>query len=154
MYDHTNVIDVVNDKNDSTVHMYKQMMEMPSGSAAELKAAEGRDAVLPFVGELRELISENDDLFEKSPEIKELLVNYLNDIEETSNYPYIYVKWEKAIESQSYIVKITFDYINQKYTLLQHLTGTCNDLGMERMNNAIKYLCESSSFTRGEEIKY
>ena len=59
--DHANVIDVVNDKNDSTVHMYKQMMEMPSGSAAELKAAEGRDAVLPFVGELRELISENDD---------------------------------------------------------------------------------------------
>ena len=79
---------------------------------------------------------------------------YLNDIELTASYPYIYIKWENAVESQSYIVKITFDYLNQKYTLLQHLTGTCSDIGMERMNNAIKYLCESSSFTKGEEIKY
>lgn len=150
--DHANVIDVVNDKSDSTVNMYKQMMEMPSGRAAELKAAEGRDAVLPFVGELRELIDENEELFDKAPDIKELLVDYLNDIEATSNYPYIYVKWENAVESQSYIVKITFDYLSQKYTVLTHLTGTCNDLGMERMNNAIKYLCESNSFTKGEHI--
>ncbi|WP_026522822.1 hypothetical protein [Butyrivibrio sp. VCB2001] len=152
--EHENAIDVVNDKSDSSVRMYKQMMDLKSGGAAELKAAKGRDAVLPFVGELRELIDENEELFDKSNEIKELLLKYLNDIEATASYPYIYIKWENAVESQSYIVKITFDYLSQKYTLLQHMTGTCNDLGMERMNNAIKYLCESGSFTKGEQIKY
>lgn len=152
--EHSNTIDVVNDKSDSSVRMYKQMMDLKSGASAELKAAEGRDAVLPFVGELRELINENEELFGKASEVKELLVKYLNDIEATASYPYIYVKWENAVESQSYIVKITFDYLSQKYTVLQHLTGTCNDLGMERMNNAIKYLCESGSFTKGEQIKY
>ena len=152
--EHSNTIDVVNDKSDSTVRMYKQMMDLKSGGSAELKAAEGRDAVLPFVGELRELIDENEELFANASEAKELLVKYLNDIEATASYPYIYVKWEDAVESQSYIVKITFDYLSQKYTLLQHLTGTCSDLGMERMNNAIKYLCESGSFAKGEEIKY
>jgi len=152
--EHENAIDVVNDKSDSSVRMYKQMMDLKSGGAAELKAAKGRDAVLPFVGELRELIDENEELFDKSIEIKDLILKYLNDIEATASYPYIYVKWENAVESQSYIVKITFDYLSQKYTLLQHMTGTCNDLGMERMNNAIKYLCESGSFTKGEQIKY
>lgn len=152
--EHSNTIDIINDKSDSSVRMYKQMMDLKSGGAAELKAAEGRDAVLPFVGELRELLDENEELFANASEAKDLLVKYLNDIEATASYPYIYVKWENAVESQSYIVKITFDYLSQKYTLLQHLTGTCDDLGMERMNNAIKYLCESGSFTEGEQIKY
>ncbi len=152
--EHSNTIDVVNDKSDSSVRMYKQMMDLKSGASAELKAAEGRDALLPFVGELRELLDENEELFLNAPEAKELLVKYLNDIEATASYPYIYIKWENAVESQSYIVKITFDYLSQKYTLLQHQTGTCNDLGMERMNNAIKYLCESGSFTKGDRIKY
>ena len=152
--EHSNTIDVVNDKSDSSVRMYKQMMDLKSGASAELKAAEGRDAVLPFVGELRELIGENEELFVNAIDVKDLLMKYLNDIEATARYPYIYIKWENAVESQSFIVKITFDYLSQKYTLLQHLTGTCNDLGMERMNNAIKYLCESGSFARGEQIKY
>ena len=63
----------------------------------------------------------------------------------------IYIKWVKPVESQSYIVKVTFDYFNQKYTLLQHITGDCKDLGMERMNNAIKYLCQSGAFIKGEK---
>lgn len=150
--EHANTIDVINDKSDSSVRMYRQMMDLKSGGSAELKAAEGRDAVLPFVGELRELIEENAELF--NFEANEVLEKYLNDIEATASYPYIYIKWENAVESQSYIVKITFDYLSQKYTLLQHLTGTCSDIGMERMNNAIKYLCESGSFTKGKEIKY
>lgn len=152
--EHSNTIDIINDKSDSSVRMYKQMMDLKSGGAAELKAAESRDAVLPFVGELRELLDENEELFANVSEAKDLLVKYLNDIEATASYPYIYVKWENAVESQSYIVKITFDYLSQKYTLLQHLTGTCNDVGMERMNNATKYLCKSGSFTEGEQIKY
>lgn len=152
--EHENAIDIVNDKADSSVRIYKQMMDLKSGGAAELKAAKGRDAVLPFVGELRELIDENEELFDSSPEIKEIFLKYLNDIEATASYPYIYVKWEYAVESQSYIVKITFDYLSQKYTLLQHMTGTCNDFGMERMNNALKYFCKSTAFTKGEQIKY
>ena len=36
--------------------------------------------------------------------------------------------------------------------MLQHNTGECRILEMERMNNAIKYLCTSSSFIKGEKI--
>ena len=48
-------------------------------------------------------------------------------------------------------IQVTFEYFNQKYTLLQHITGDCKDLGMERMNNAIKYLCQSGAFIKGEK---
>ena len=107
---------------------------------------------MPFLGELRELIEENEELFSESQEIKQLLLQYLNEKEATASYPYIYVKWIKPVETLSYIVKITFDYFEGKYTLLQHITGNCKDLGMERMNDAIKYLSKSGSFVKGEEI--
>ena len=149
---HTDAIDKLKDKKDNNVKIYKQMMELSSGGSAELTAAQDRDYLLPFVGELRELISENKDLFDKAPEIQQLLERYLDDKEETAEYPYIYVNWEQPVASQSYIVKITFDFLQRRYTVLQHLTGTCKDLGMERMNNAIEYLCKSGSFTKGTEI--
>jgi len=150
--EYPNIIDIINDKNDHFVRMYKQMMDLKSGGSAELKTAEEKNAVLPFVGELRELIEENKDIFNE--EASEILNKYLDDIEATASYPYIYIKLNNIVESQSYIVRITFDYLSHKYTLLQHLIGSCNNIEMERMNNAIKYLCESSSFTKGEEIKY
>lgn len=149
---HVDAIKIVNDKQNEVVKMYKQMMQLNSGGAAELTAAEGSDYVLPFIGEIRELIDENEDLFNEANEVKQLLVQYLNDKEVTASYPYIYVKWVKPVESQSYIVKITFDYLKYRFTLLQHITGSCKDLGMERMNDAIKYLCESGSFVKGEKI--
>ncbi|MCD7955963.1 MAG: hypothetical protein LUG93_09505 [Lachnospiraceae bacterium] len=149
---HANIIAIINDRQNDDVRMYKQMMQMSTGASAELTASENTDYVLPFIGELRELIDENEEIFNQAEDVKTLLLHYLDDKEETASYPYIYIKWVKPVESQSYIVKVTFDYFSRKYTLLQHITGGCKDLGMERMNDAIKYLCESGSFIKGEEI--
>lgn len=150
--DHSNMIQFLKDNDDGRVKIYKQMMELSSGGSAELTASEEADYVLPFIGELRELICENEDLFSKCEDAKNLLLQYLDDKEKTASYPYIYVKWVNAVASESYTVKIIFDYFNSRYTLMQHISGQCKDLGKERMNNAIKYLCESGSFTKGDEI--
>lgn len=128
------------------------MMDLSSGGAAELTASESTDYVLPFIGELRELISENEELFNCSPAIRELLTKYLDDKEATASYPYVYVKWVMPVETDSYMIKITFDYFDSVYTVMQHISGDCKDLGRERMNNAIKYLCESGSYTKGVEL--
>jgi hypothetical protein len=128
------------------------MMELSSGGSAELTASRDQDYMLPFIGEIRELIDENEELFNESPKIKDILLQYLQDKEDTANYPYIYVKWIKPIESDSYVIRFTFDYFSQTHMLVQHLTGTCKELGMERMNNAIEYLFKSSSYTKGKEI--
>ena len=136
--DHADIIRVINDKQNEEVKIYKQMMELSTGASAELTASESTDYVLPFIGEIRELIAENEDIFNQAEDCKNLILQYLADKEATTNYPYIYIKWVNPVESQSYIVKVTFEYFSRKYTLLQHLTGSCKDLGMERMNNAIK----------------
>lgn len=149
---HMDIIKVVNNKEDDQTRMFKQMMNMSSGGAAELTASESEDYVLPFIGELRELINENEELFNQSEKIKDLLIRYLNDKEATASYPYIYIKRVKAVETESYIVKITFDYLNHRYTLLQHNIGECKELGMERMNDVIAYLCRNRAFTKGERI--
>lgn len=149
---HSDTMKIINDIQNTDVRIYKQMMEMKSGASAELTASENGDYMLPFLGEIRELIDENEELFSEADEVKQLLLQYLNEKEATASYPYIYVKWVKPVESQSYIVKITFDYFDRKYTLLQHITGKCNDLGMGRMNSAIEYLSNSGSFVKVEEI--
>ena len=150
--EHKDTIEIINDIKNTEVRMYKQMMEMKAGGSAELTASENGDYMLPFLGEIRELIDENEELFAEADEIRQLLLQYLNEKEATASYPYIYVKWVKPVETKSYIVKITFDYFNGEITLLQHITGKCNDLGMERMNDAIEYLSKSGSFVKGEEI--
>ena len=149
---HSDTMKIINDIQNTDVRIYKQMMEMKSGASAELTASENGDYMLPFLGEIRELIDENEELFSEADEVKQLLLQYLNEKEATASYPYIYVKWVKPVESQSYIVKITFDYFLGRFTTLQHQTGTCRDLGMERMDDAIKYLCESGSFTKGDPV--
>lgn len=150
--DHSDIIEIINNKQNENVKMYKQMMELNTGGAAELTASETTDYVIPFIGEIKELIDENEELFIQSEDIKNLLMKYLSEKEATALYQYIYLKWVKPVESQSYIVKVTFDYFKGKYTLLQHITGSCRDLEMERMNDAIKYLCQSGSFVKGEKI--
>lgn len=150
--EHTDTIKIINDIQNTEVQIYKQMMEMKSGGSAELTASENSDYLLPFIGEIRELIDENEELFSQAYEVKQLLLQYLNEKEATASYPYIYVKWVKPVETQSYIVKITFDYFYSRYTLLQHITGSCKDLGMGRMNDAIEYLSSSGSFVKGEEV--
>lgn len=150
--EHADTIHITNDVQNTEVKMYKQMMEMKSGASAELTASENEDYMLPFIGEIRELIDENEELFNEANDVKQLLLQYLNEKEATANYPYIYIKRIKPVENQSYIVKLTFDYFNGKYTLLQHITGNCKDLGMGRMNDAIEYFSRSSSFVKGEKI--
>ncbi len=108
--------------------------------------------VLPFIGEIRELIDENEDLFSEADEVKQLLLQYLNEKRSNCKLSIHICKMGKTSRKQSYIVKITFDYFNNRYTLLQHITGSCKDLGMGRMNDAIEYLSVSGSFVKGEEI--
>lgn len=148
---HNKMIDILKNNDDGSVKIYKQMMELSSGGSAELTAPEQGDYVLPFVGELRELIEENEEVFERCADAKKLLLQYLDDKEATANYSYIYIKWVKPVESDSYTVKVAFDYFNARYTLMQHISGHCKDLGKERMNNAIRYLCKNGSFVKGEE---
>ena len=150
--EHSNFIDVVRKDTSGLVKVYKQMMDMGAAGSAELTASSEQDYLLPFIGELNELINEHEEMFSKAPEIKQLLLDYLAEKESSANYQYVYLKWVNAVESKSYVVKVVFDYFNNEHTLLQHISSSCNDFGMGRMNNAIRYLQHSGAFVKGHEI--
>ena len=59
---HSDTMKIINDIQNTDVRIYKQMMEMKSGASAELTASENGDYMLPFLGEIRELIDENEEL--------------------------------------------------------------------------------------------
>lgn len=149
--DSSQFLDVVN-QNEADVTIFKQMMDMGKAGQAELTASKDTDYILPFVGELRELIDENKELFEDSPEIRKLLEDYLNEKEVTASYPYVYLMWKNAIITKQFIVKVTFSFFENCYIQLQHITGNCTDVRMERMNDAIRYFSSSGAFIKGEEI--
>lgn len=146
-----NFLDVVNTK-DTDVAIFKQLMDMGTAGQAELTASKDSDYILPFIGEIKEIITENEELFEKSPEIKRLLEDYLMEKELTASYPYVYLMWKKAVVSKQFIVKVTFSYFENSYIQLRHITGNCTDVRMERMNDAIQYFGSSRALIRGEEI--
>lgn len=146
-----NFLDVVNTK-ETDVTIFKQLMDMGTAGQAELTASKDSDYILPFIGEIKEIITENGELFQKSPEIKRLLEDYLAEKELTASYPYIYLMWKKAVVSKQFIVKVTFSYFENRYIQLRHITGNCTDVRMERMNDAIRYFGSSRALIKGEKI--
>lgn len=148
---HDRFRDVIKDKSDPTVRIYRQLMYLDTGAAAELTAPTSTEAVLPFIDELRELIDDNEDLFSQSPAIKDLLVNYIDETEANAHYQYLCVEWVFELISSNFIVKVIFDFYDNKHTVLQHFTSSGKDFGKGRMNNVLKYLFDKGAFVKGEE---
>ena len=140
-------------KNDSSkiAVVHKQMMELKSGGAAELTASVDRNYTLPFIGDFRQLISDNSELFNSAPKIKNLIEEFLNNQEETAYYPYIYVRWLDDTKAKQINVKIVFNYYDMKYIQMHNMQSSSR-LTKERMEYAIEYLFESGSFSKGERI--
>ena len=96
-------------------------MEMKSGASAELTASDNEGNLLPFIGEIRALINNNVEVFNRCIESKKLLEDYLDEQEETANYPYIHVKWINPQKSHEFAIKITFDYYDRKLIQMHNM---------------------------------
>lgn len=149
--DAKNAIEVIKNDSSKIAVVHKQMMELKSGGAAELTASVDRNYTLPFIGDFRQLISDNSELFNSAPKIKNLIEEFLNNQEETAYYPYIYVRWLDDTKAKQINVKIVFDYYDMKYIQMHNMQSSSR-LTKERMEYAIEYLFESGSFSKGERI--
>lgn len=145
-------IDTIKNDTSKKAVVHKQMMEMKSGGSAELTASEDKEYMLPFIGDFRQLIKDNESLFNESPEVKNLIEDFLDDYEKTSDYPYIHVRWLNEKKSYAFTVKIVFKYYDMRY-IQMHSMQSATRVTKERMEYAIEYLFENGSFIRGEEIR-
>ncbi|MES5836475.1 hypothetical protein [Bacillus cereus group sp. MG11] len=138
------VIEHVAEKKQEEVNISGQAMNMRHGAKATLEAGMDDNPVLPLLGQLKDLIKVNEELFDvndESKEIKNLLENFIFETEATSDLPWISLTWKNESRSKATKVKFQFNYNKQEYTLLQYYYG--NKIEMERMNDVTKYLIEN-----------
>lgn len=128
-------------KHDNNVKLIAQYMKLPSGGNAQLEVGNNQEYVLPFLGELRSLLSDNQAELEKVPDFREALEQFMFEMEEMSDYPWIELLWENEIKTRSIRVKFVFNYMNNEYCLMQHYYSNVL-IGMERMNYVIKYVVD------------
>lgn len=125
-------------KSDDSVRLIAQSMKTPGGGKAQLEVGNNQEYVLPVIGELKSLMLEKQAELEKVPSVREALEQFMYEMEEMSDYPWIELLWENEIKTRSNHVKFIFDYMGKDYCLLQYYYS--NLIGMERMNNVVKYI--------------
>lgn len=126
-------------KNDPDVKLIAQYMKLPSGGNAQLEVGNNQEYVLPFIGELQTILANNQADLEKVPTIREALEQFMYEMEEMSDYPWIELLWENEIKTRNIHVKFVFNYMGNDYCLIQHYYSNFL-IGMERMNYVIKYI--------------
>lgn len=126
-------------KIDPEVKLIAQYMKLPSGGNAQLEVGNNQEYVLPFIGELKSLLADNQADLEKVPSIRDALEQFMYEMEEMSDYPWIELLWENEIKTRSIHVKFVFNYMSNDYCLVQHYYSNFL-IGMERMNHVIKYI--------------
>ncbi|GIP57897.1 hypothetical protein [Paenibacillus woosongensis] len=136
------VISYINKKDQDEVVVHSQAMSMSTGAKAELYTAENGAPILPLLGELKELIKTHEELFEQSPEIKDLLDKFITETEDTSDLPWISLRWKGDAKNEGMLVKFKHNYENKGYTLLNFFGRQTN---MEKMNNVTKYIIDNKA---------
>lgn len=142
------IIEYIKNNKQDEVILFGQYMELGNGGSATLEVGKNEEYVLPFLGELKQILIEYEDEFDKSPTLKEVITQFIIEKEETSNYPWIMLRWKDEIKTRSIDVKFSFNYMQQDYCLLQHYSNA--NIGMERMNYVTRYIVKSRELVNGE----
>lgn len=117
-----------------------QKMILASGSQATLDSASSEAVILPILGELDNLIKENDKLFSENTEVKTLLNDFISNIQNEADLPWISFMWDNEVKSRRVQVKFMMNIgFDQDYTLLNFYS---HRRGRDGMNHAIRTLLE------------
>lgn len=127
-----------NEKDDK-VKLVAQSMKLTDGGNAELQVGDNQDYVMPFMGELKAILADHKEDFDKVPKIKERLEQFIYEKDELSDYPWFEIVWDNEIKTRRIHVKFIVQYNNKEYCLIQHYFSNVL-IGMERMNYVTQYI--------------
>ena len=119
-----------------------QYMKINTGQYAQLEVGNNQEYILPFIGELKNILLDYQDELEKVPALKDTLDQFMFEKEEMSDYPWIELLWDNDIKTRSIHVKFIFNYMNKDYGLIQHYYNNVL-VGMERMNYVVDYIASN-----------
>lgn len=135
---------IADDDHNSNIKLISQYMNMKNGGKAELNVGNNEEYVLPFIGELKNLMNDLKEELDKNIKIKDALEQFIYEKEETTDYPWIEVLFldEEGIKTRNNHVKFTFNYMNKNYCLITYYYNSTL-IGMERMNNVTRFIGEN-----------
>ncbi|MCT6925269.1 hypothetical protein [Metasolibacillus sp.] len=136
-------IDIISNADEEHVNVFAKELKYRSGSKVVLDTGRNDSTVLPLLGDLKQIISENDDLFKScinTGKIQKLLSDFIDEIEESSDSPWISLRWNDELSNKALKVKFSFNYKEKNIDLLQYYNSSSTE--MERMNYVTKYLVE------------
>lgn len=116
--DFKSIIEYIRHIEDDEIYIYAMEMHR-NGSKAYLDSMSNDDMTIPILGELKEFINDNKELFnsnDKTLEIKRRVNDFIENIEVTSDLPSIKVIWPK----NDIRVGIKHDYKGKDYSLFMY----------------------------------
>ncbi|WP_086428902.1 hypothetical protein [Staphylococcus cornubiensis] len=124
-----------------------QLMNTTKGARATLETASSTTIILPILGEIKEIIESNKNLFENSQEGLKILTDYITELEEESDLP-----WVSLINKTNNIsIKFLFEsYTGRDYTLLNYYYHEKRREGMDYVLQKILSEYHQRSVTRSE----
>ncbi|MDW4192784.1 hypothetical protein [Staphylococcus saprophyticus] len=148
--DFENTIDCLRKDVDETDFIVSaQSMNINSGAKATLDSASSQIVILPILDEIKNLMIENEALFENAKEGYNLITDYIQELEEESELPWVTLSFNRKIQ-----VKFLFEISTRKdYTLLNYYSeDNIKRQGREGMNDVAKTMLQrystfSSSFS-------
>lgn len=118
-----------------------QKMVLSTGSQAILDSADAEEILLPILGELKILITDNQLLFDQAPEIQRLLEDFIRETEIEAELPWMTFTWDNKVKSKK--VQVKFIFSDTPYTLLSYYTHTKGRSGMrDVIESLLKKYCE------------
>ena len=123
---------IASDCNKKEIRIVAQDMAR-NGMRALLDSSSNEELTIPILGELKEFIQKHIKEFDEAPIVKELISDFIEEIEETSDLPMVKLFWiDKNIK-----VGVNHDYKAQDYSLFKYFDELKD---MERMNHVTRYL--------------
>lgn len=138
------MIEITKNESNKNIKLLSQYMFLQNGGKAQLTVGNNEEYILPIIGELKNIINDLKDELAKNIKIKDALEQFIYEKEETTDYPWIEILFldEEGVKTRDNHIKLTFSYMNQKYSLITYYYNTTlNDMG--RMNYVTKFIGEN-----------
>lgn len=139
-------------ENKSDVKEVAQTLGLKKEGKAKLKV--GKNNIMPFIGDLEEILEEKKELFSKNEETKEIesvLKKYIYGIKKNAKYKARSLTWIDEEGKNILEVQVIFNYRELNYDLINFQNPKIIDGRM--MNYAIEYIIKTERDINGKSNK-
>ncbi|WP_142301363.1 hypothetical protein [Shouchella clausii] len=133
----------LNESEENEVAVSAQALEYHTGSKAVLDSGNNDNMILPLIGNLKDILKNNEELFDandQTKQIQEMLEEIILEAEYLSDHPWITLAWKNDVKSKIVKVKFLFNYHGQDFSVLQYYGSNADS---ERMSYVTQFIFDN-----------